>query len=80
VIKSLFLAFFLLSALVGEAKNTMVIKISCTIPPVVELKSASVPSNTSRKKEETLTQDSIIQLSERVENGKKVIIKTVLLR
>ena len=56
-----------------EAKNKVTIKISCTIPVILELKSNHQDKGLGEK-------DKIIQEEERREKGKRIIIKTVLLR
>lgn len=67
---------FLFSLLVsGEAKNKVVIKISCTIPPIIELNSAQKNQKSAKRDE-----NKIIQEEKRKERDKIIIIRTVLLR
>ena len=73
----LLIIFFLFTVSI-KAKNKVVIKISCTIPPVVELNSAKEIDNESHK--EITQKNTIVQMEEKVKEGKKVIIKTILVK
>lgn len=56
------------------AKNRVVIKISCTIPPLVELKSSKEATNNN------FARASITQVEKGSRENKDVIIRTVLLK
>lgn len=70
-----FLIIFLAIEALAEAKNKVVIKISCTIPPLIELKALQQDQKITQKDE-----NRIIQEEKRKEKGKVIIIKTLLLR
>lgn len=53
----------------AQAKNTAVIRVSCTIPQRVQL-----PTNDQEK----TPQNNIIQTEEKISDGQKVLVKTVV--
>mgnify|MGYP000108929716 CR=1 FL=1 len=65
----IFLALSTFLDLPAEAKNSVVIKVSCTIPKIVTL---------SKESKELKEKDSTVQYEEVTRNGKKIFLKTVV--
>lgn len=80
IVKVLALLILFLTPLCAQPRSeSKTIKISITIPPVVELKSGEKLSLEELK---TISQnkDSVTQIKEKKENNRKIIIKTVLVK
>ncbi len=60
----------------AEAKNKVRIKISCTIPPLVSLNLNNTDFSGAKKK----SYSTVTQIEKKIRGGKRVIVKTVLLK
>ena len=84
--KKLLILFFSLTLSIPVwAGNVVILRVSCTIPQLIQVSSEENKSSNEEKKEEATSREtafarnsSIIQYEEKLVEGKKVIIKTVV--
>lgn len=67
--KTFIFVLFLAIPLLVLAQDSVVINISCVIPPVAQL---------SEAQDDSLPNDVLVQYEQRIRDGKKVILKTVV--